>query len=96
MANKLFQRLENIFRSLSYSFANQKNLTDILTAAFKKDAKENFPDAPDCCFELIFSRFAKIRLHFQRDFLDEKMQSEQKDEIKNAEYGSKSSKAVKL
>ena len=96
LANKLFQRLENIFRSLSDSFANQKNLTDILTAAFKKDAKENFPDAPDCCFELMFCRFSKIRLHFEGDFLDEKMQSQQKDEIKNAEYGSKSSKAVKL
>ena len=79
-----------------YYIANKKNLTDILTTAFKKDAKENFPEAPDCCFELMFRRFSKIRLHFEGDFIDRKLQSGQKDEIKNAEFGSKSSKAVKL
>ena len=96
LANAMFKRLEGIFRSLSDTFAKRKSINDILTVAFIKEAKENFPQAPDCHFDLMFRRFAKIRLHFEGEFLNAKMQIRQKDEVENAAFGSKSSKGVNL
>ena len=96
MANAMFKRLEGIFRKYSETFAKRKSINDILTVAFIKEAKENFPQAPDCHFDLMFRRFAKIRLHFEGEFLNAKMQIRQKDEVENAAFGSKSSKGVNL
>ena len=103
LANALFKRLEGIFRAKSETFAKLKNINNILTIAFVKEAKEfvkeskeNFPQVPDCHFELMFRRFAKIRLHFEGEFLNSKLQNRQRDEIENSAYGSKSSKGVNL
>ena len=96
LANAMFKRLEGIFRSKSDTFTKTKNINNILTIEFVKEAKENFPQVPDCHFELMFRRFAKIRLHFEGEFLNSKLQNRQRDEINNSAYGSKSSKGVNL
>ena len=88
--------LNFIFRAASSTFVNKRNITDILTVGFKKEIKENFPQAPDCHFDLIFRRFAKIRLNFEGDFLDSHLQTRQKKDIENAAHGSKTSKGVDL
>ena len=96
MANAMFKRLEGIFRKKSETFAKRKNINDILTVAFLKEAKEIFPQVPTCHFELMFRRFAKIRLHFEGEFINSQLQIRQKSEIENAAFGSKSSKGVSL
>ena len=63
---------------------------------FVRYIRENFVDAPSCHIELIFKRFAKIRMYFEGEFIDSHWQVSEINaaEIESSSHSSKSARAV--
>ena len=61
-----------------------------------KEVRENYPQAPNCHIELIFKRFAKMRMHFEGEFIDSHWKASEINaaEIESSSNSSKSAKVV--
>ena len=93
-ANEMFFICEGIFRSALELLKNKTGLTDKMAALFVKEIREKFPQVPSCHLELVFKRFAKIRMNFEGEFIDSHKQVKHAVEIEGGSNASRSAKQV--
>ena len=95
-ANEMFFMCETVFRSVFESLRQGTKLIDKLETLFVREIRENFADAPSCHIELIFKRFAKIRMYFEGEFIDSHWQVSEINaaEIESSSHSSKSARVV--
>ena len=95
-ANAMFYLCETIFRRVFEELRKETRLIDRIAELFVKEVRENYPQAPNCHIELIFKRFAKMRMHFEGEFIDShwKVSEINAAEIESSSNSSKSAKVV--
>ena len=92
----MFYLCETIFRRVFDELRKETRLIDRIAELFVNEIREKFPQAPPCHIELIFKRFAKMRMHFEGEFIDShwKVSEINAAEIESSSNSSKSAKVV--
>ena len=96
LANAMFTRCEEIFRSLWKTLPNEKRLNDKVTNSLLKVVSEEFPSVPLCHRKRIVHKFAKVRLFFYGRYIDNHLQKKNKKFFQGSANSSKSSKGQML